>query len=375
MDKEFNIIKRQFQSEKCIIFERVLRLIKCVVECKAYECDAIATCNALELLRSIAAGFWDNSTLQLRQIPTIGPAAVRKLVQSNVKTVEQLAAMDSAYIERVMSRNPPFGKKILDFVANFPRLRLKADIKKKIIKLGDPIKVQIKAQAGYSNTKCPIWNRKVPPVTFTASVSNGNLAYIWRGSIKRLEKGFDLAFTCELLQPTDTIVCQLACEEVVGTIQSVELKAEIPASAFPPSKPILPPAKIASNRVQAKAVLSAEEEAEIVAALEAEEDIGHASPGSDYGGGSVFDDFVDIDDLEGGVPRRKDEPEAAFSEPVRMKNGKWRCNHKCRDAQGNYLNKNGMPCKHICCREGVDKPRKLQKKKVCWIVGLNPFLN
>jgi len=365
LNKEFNIIKRQFQSEKTAVFERVQRLVRCVVECKAHECDAVATCNALELLRSIAAGFWENSTLQLRQLPSIGPAAVRKLVQSNVKTVGQLAAMDSAAIERVMSRNPPFGKKILDFVANFPRLTLKADIEKKIIKPGEPIKVQVKAQVGYSNAKCPVWNRKVPPVTFTASVSNGNLAHIWRGSIKRLEKGFDLSFTCELLRPTDTIICQLACEELVGTIQSVELKTDILVSAFPAPKPILPPAKVVSNGVRARAVLSTKEEAEIVAALEAEEEIGHATPGSDYGGGSIFDDFVDIDDLERNAPGGKDESEAAISEPTRMENGKWRCNHKCRDTQGNYLNKNGIPCKHICCREGVDKPRKLQKKKVC----------
>jgi ATP-dependent DNA helicase HFM1/MER3 len=364
MDKEFNIIKRQFQSEKSIIFERVLRLIRCVVECKAYESDAVATCNALELLRSIAAGFWENSTLQLRQLPTIGPAAVRKLVQSNVKTVGQLAALDSAAIERVMSRNPPFGKKILDFVANFPRLTLEADIKKKIVNLGEPVKVQIKAQAGYSNVKFPAWNRRAPPVTFTASVSNGNLAHIWRGPLKRLEKGFDLTFTCELLCPTDVIICQLACEEVVGTIQSVELKPEIPASAFPPPKPILTPANAVPNRVRAKAVLSTEE-AEIVEVLEAEDDIGHTALGSDYGGGSVFDDFVDIDDLEIGAIEGNDEPEAAVSEPVRMENGKWRCNHKCRDAQGNYLNKKGLPCKHLCCREGLDKPRKLQRKKVC----------
>jgi ATP-dependent DNA helicase HFM1/MER3 len=366
MDKEFSIIKRQFQSEKSIIFERVLRLIRCVVECKAYECDAISTCNTLELLRSIAAGYWENSTLQLRQLPTIGPAAVRKLVQSNVKTVGQLAAMDPAAIERVMSRNPPFGMKILGFVTNFPRLTLQAEIKKKIIRIGDPVKVQVKAQLGYSNAKFPAWNRKAPTVTFTASLSKGRLAYIWRGSLKRLEKGFDLTFTCELSYLTDIIDCQLACEEIIGTIQSVELKPEIPASAFPPPKPILPPAKAAPNFVRAKATIGAEEEIESVAAFEAEEDIGDAAPGSDYGGDSVFDDFVDIDVLERGATGVNGELEAAISEPLRMENGKWRCNHKCRDAQGNYLTKNGEPCKHLCCREGLEKPRKIQKKKVRW---------
>ncbi len=364
MNKEFNIIKRQFQSEKSIIFERVLRLTRCVVECKAYECDAIATCNALELLRSIAAGYWENSTLQLRQLPTIGPAAVRKLVQSNVKTVANLAAMDSAAIERVMSRNPPFGKKILDFVSNFPWLTLQADITKRIVEAGGTVKVQVRARAGYLNAKFPAWNRKTPTVTFTASLSDGNLAHIWRGTLRKLEKGFDLTFTCELPCPTDFIICQLACEEIVGTIQSVDLKPDILASTSPPQKLVLPKLKTAPNRGRAEATLSAEEEAEIVATLEAEEDIMHRAPGSDYGGCSILDDFVDIDDSEIGTAEGTELPEASVPEPIRMANGKWRCNHKCRDTKGNYMNKNGAPCKHLCCREGLDKPRKIAKKKV-----------
>lgn len=361
MNKEFNIIKRQFMSEKTIIFDRVLRLVRCVVECKAYESDATATCNALELLRSIAAGFWENSPLQLRQIPTIGPAAVRKLVQSNVKTVVQLASMDMAAIERVMSRNPPFGRKILDLMTSFPRLTLKADIIKKMVRPNEQIKVQVNAHLGYSNAKSPAWNRKSPIVTFTASVSNGNLAYIWRGSIKRLEKGFDLAFTCGLLRPSDVVTCELACEEIVGTIQSVQLKPEIPAKAFPIPKPIPSPAKTAPNDDRAKALLSKEEEAEILAALEQDGDDLDGGPGSDYGGESVFDDFVDIDDLEKDAATQDDELEP--SEPVQLENGKWKCNHKCRDLGGKYLTKNGVPCKHPCCHDGLDKPRKLQKKK------------
>jgi ATP-dependent DNA helicase HFM1/MER3 len=34
-------------------------------------------------------------------------------------------------------------------------------------------------------------------------------------------------------------------------------------------------------------------------------------------------------------------------EPVQLANGKWACNHKCKDKNA---------CKHLCCREGSDKP-------------------
>lgn len=35
--------------------------------------------------------------------------------------------------------------------------------------------------------------------------------------------------------------------------------------------------------------------------------------------------------------------------PVRLSNGRWCCNHKCKDKEG---------CKHYCCKHGLDKPPK-----------------
>jgi ATP-dependent DNA helicase HFM1/MER3 len=37
------------------------------------------------------------------------------------------------------------------------------------------------------------------------------------------------------------------------------------------------------------------------------------------------------------------------NEPRQLENGKWACNHKCKDKD---------ICKHLCCREGTDKPPK-----------------
>lgn len=40
-------------------------------------------------------------------------------------------------------------------------------------------------------------------------------------------------------------------------------------------------------------------------------------------------------------------------EPKRLKNGKWACNHKCRNKQ---------ECKHLCCKEGMDKAPSVRKQ-------------
>jgi ATP-dependent DNA helicase HFM1/MER3 len=50
-----------------------------------------------------------------------------------------------------------------------------------------------------------------------------------------------------------------------------------------------------------------------------------------------------------------DEPE-----PVQLPNGKWACNHSCKDRKA---------CKHLCCKTGMDKPSK--KKVVSKRVGLD----
>jgi ATP-dependent DNA helicase HFM1/MER3 len=46
--------------------------------------------------------------------------------------------------------------------------------------------------------------------------------------------------------------------------------------------------------------------------------------------------------------------EATAQEPRQLANGKWACNHNCKDKTS---------CKHLCCREGLDKKPKPSKAK------------
>ncbi|KAL2373604.1 hypothetical protein RJ035_004913 [Blastomyces gilchristii] len=41
-------------------------------------------------------------------------------------------------------------------------------------------------------------------------------------------------------------------------------------------------------------------------------------------------------------------------EPVRLENGNWACNHRCKDKTS---------CKHLCCRDGTDRPPKPSRKQ------------
>lgn len=357
--KDFGRLRRQFNTETIIIFERIQRLIRCVVDCKALDCDAIATRHALDLARSFSAEFWENSNLQMRQIPQVGPVAVRKLVGNGIKSAKQLASLDSATIERYMSKNPPFGKKMLDSLSGFPQLTLSSSITgKAAIKHGQRPKVNVKVLLGFTNARIPVWNGRRPSLTFMAETSDGTLVHFWRGNVQKLEKGYEMKFMVELSSSEDSIKCWIACDDIVGTQQSNVLKHGVPASEFPPP----PSIKVDTQEKPAACggFLSDDEFGDDVG----DEDLLAAATiveTGEAGGGYDSDTFADIDDFDHkpqisiarvakGVPGM---------ESYRMANGKWACNHPCRD--GNLL-KSGKTCKHRCCHEGLDKPIKLKRK-------------
>ncbi|KAG4443821.1 hypothetical protein IFR05_000721 [Cadophora sp. M221] len=372
-EKDFATVRRQFGMEKTIIFERIQRLIHCVVDCKAHDCDSISARHALDLARSISAGFWEFSNLQLRQIPQFGPVATRKLVSNSIQSVEELGKMDTATIERLMSKNPPFGRKIKDTISTFPSLRIASEIMGRIAeKSKGPPKVQVKASLSYENDKVPVWKNRKPSMTFMAETTDGRLVHFWRGNISKLERGFDIKFTVEVSAPDMDIKCWVACEDIVGTVKTCLLKHNIPASEFPPTLPVTKPKT--DPQITNRPSLFTESDEFGADDLEDDDMIAAANDveiaRSDYGS----DDFLDIDDAEliakstvekpkkgkeQKVKGPKEVKEAEILESFQMANGKWTCNHTCRDGQ---LLKNGQPCKHYCCRAGVDKPRRAKRK-------------
>jgi ATP-dependent DNA helicase HFM1/MER3 len=116
--------KSQYQIDKGIIFTHIQRLIRCIVDCYVHKKDSVSTLNGLELARSFAAKVWDDSPLQLRQIPNLGSVAVKKLVNAGIQSLENLEETEASRIDIILSRNAPFGNKILSCVRDMPKLRV-----------------------------------------------------------------------------------------------------------------------------------------------------------------------------------------------------------------------------------------------------------
>jgi ATP-dependent DNA helicase HFM1/MER3 len=296
----------------------------------------------------LSAGFWENSNLQLRQVPQIGPVAVRKLVNNNVNCVEKLASLDTASIERYVSKNPPFGKKTQELLAGFPRLTVASQIiGRAVTKPGEKPKINVKAILGFTNSLVPRWANGQPSVTFMAETTDGTLVHFWRGNIQKLSNGQELKFNVELSSPGDEIKCWIACDDIVGTLRSSVLKHTIPASEFPAPKKTDKQNKEPTKRNFSDDEFGDElEDEDFLAATILVE-----KPASDYGS----DEFPDVDDFD-HTPQDSAATTTMItkSTAVQMANGKYACNHPCRD--GNLL-KTGQPCKHKCCHNGLDKPR------------------
>ncbi|VDB94696.1 Bgt-2769, partial [Blumeria graminis f. sp. tritici] len=345
-EKEFGPVRRQFSTDKNIIFERAQRLIRCVIDCKAFDLDSVSARHALELFRSLCAENWENSNLQLRQVPQIGPVAHRKLTEANINTVYELAQQDAASIERIVSKNPPFGIKMKDTLASFPRLKIFVEIinKNYHIEVKKTL-IYVRASISYENKEPPIWLNRKPNVVFMAETSDG--------------KGFDIRFTVDL-STWKEIKCWVACEEIVGTLRSTVISYDMLGPNF-----LKPSGRNGSNIEKSK--ISEFDQDEFDDDDLGDEDMLAIINGVENSDNNHYnsDEFMDIDNLE---LKNKSSPLLTKSstinrmkpiiESTRMYNGRWTCQHDCRDRG---VRKDGKLCKHKCCHEGTDKPSRLKR--------------
>ena len=123
-DEQFGKHKRQYNQDKNVVFTHIHRLVRCIIDCQIHLKDAVSVRSAMELARSFAARVWDNSPHQMKQLPSIGLVAIRKLAMGGINSIEALEAAEPHRVETLLSKNPPFGQKLLASLKDFPKLRV-----------------------------------------------------------------------------------------------------------------------------------------------------------------------------------------------------------------------------------------------------------
>ncbi|KAI4136004.1 MAG: hypothetical protein LQ347_000181 [Umbilicaria vellea] len=213
--EQFAKHKRQFQQDKAILFSHAQRLIRCVVDCQLYLHDSVTVRHTLELARSFGARVWDNSPLQMKQIPQIGGVAVRKLAVAGINSIEILEATEAHRLELLLNKQNPFGMKILASLKDFPKLRVSVKMMGKDCRSGQPVRVKFLAEIRFINDKAPVFfHRKPIFVCFLAERSDGHLVDFRRLSANKLGTGQEILISADLLSGEQYITCYVMCDEI-----------------------------------------------------------------------------------------------------------------------------------------------------------------
>jgi len=114
----------QIQQDQNGIFHNIKRLLRCIIDFSLTKGDSTAARNGLMAFRSISAAGWDDGPMQMKQIEGFGLASVRKLSAAGITSLEILEDTDAHKLESVLKKQPPFGRKLLDKMKSFPKLRV-----------------------------------------------------------------------------------------------------------------------------------------------------------------------------------------------------------------------------------------------------------
>ncbi|KAL7272695.1 ATP-dependent DNA helicase MER3 [Rhizina undulata] len=395
-EPNFQKYKTTLMQDKNAVFQHCPRIIRCIIDCKLYLKDSISVKHALEIARCLKARVWENSPNQLRQVEGFGPVAVKKLVNAGVRSIEELERLEPHKIEMLLSRNPPFGSNILKSVRSIPRFRVFSHQISKSGNRRDPVQLKVSTEIGYLNDVVPSKYRGMTLyANFMAERSDGVLLEFRRLPIFHLEGGKDIKFMAELESADQTVICYMACEDIVGTVKIHELIPEVDTSLYPPPKILPTPPKAPSpqpipklqSAVSGKPlsqILSSGKHGVTTASITTASALRRASQlyesEDEYDDPAFMEavqdlDFTHIDNFNttiaqetvkntianshagaGKAPATEnaDDDDDAW-EPTQLPNGNWACRHKCGDK---------TKCKHFCCRQGLEKPPKSSKKKL-----------
>ncbi|KAF1957066.1 P-loop containing nucleoside triphosphate hydrolase protein [Byssothecium circinans] len=368
-DGEMSKHRNQYNTEANVAFRALSRVIRCIIDCQIALGDSVSINNALVLERSIAARVWDDSPSQMKQIDNLGVVAIRKLVNAGIRSIEELECVEPSRIEFLLGRNPPFGLKIIETLKTFPKLRVSLSmVPNSITKTPEGVKVMIKTDIGFINDSVPTnFGSKLVYVCMLAETSDGRMAHFARTSSRKLGKGQQQTLPVLLRSPGLSINCYIMCDSIAGTQRTASVTPRIAPSMFPPPKPSVPTGsrpnlptpnmsrrRSDSGKSVGKASTTAEEfgddgidDEELVKAAISDLDFDHIDNYADAT--ATLTRGNTAKNASSKNKSRAKDPHNDDLEPTQLANGKWACNHSCKNKQA---------CKHMCCKEGMDKPSK-----------------
>ncbi|KAG5992704.1 hypothetical protein E4U43_003702 [Claviceps pusilla] len=202
------------------------RILRCVIDLLGLRRDGRGINTALDVLRSIRSRVWEGSGRELLLVDGIGLAKLDRLSRAGIRTIRQVQQLDFFHIERLLSRNPPFGHQLLEQLAGFPRLVCQFESIRRAgpseLAQGESSPPNLcswicRAVLRYDNERPPFWKKDNPWVTLVIAGDDGRLLWFWRGRVEKLRDGKDLVMSLQT-RSGEKIEIKLACEDIVGSM-------------------------------------------------------------------------------------------------------------------------------------------------------------
>lgn len=219
--------RKELLRESGRIYNVLDSVLRCLADILGEREDGRGVTVTLDVLRSVKAKVWEGTDMELLQVDGIGAAKMKRLVDAGVKTIKQLAGLEFYHIERLLSRNPPFGYQMVHQLSGFPLLYLHLDAVPRCTFPQDDRQntttsvphspCVVRVVLGFANEIMPTWRKRCPWTTLVIEGDDGRLLWFWRGSVKRIENS-KIVFARLDVKKGESIRATFACEGIVGTL-------------------------------------------------------------------------------------------------------------------------------------------------------------
>ncbi|KAI9466064.1 P-loop containing nucleoside triphosphate hydrolase protein [Lactarius psammicola] len=306
--------------DSLVVFRHASRIARAMVEVAIAKRNGAQIKHGLELARNISARVWEDRPSVLCQIETIGEKS-KILAENGITNFDKLRAQDPNYIDMLLNKKQPSGHKILFAVRELPRYSVTIDELSVAHSTSDsPIDVELDIQCSVS---------------------------LEGASTKSLQESKSFSVTAQLTKPSQSICVYMSSDAIAGVTISSQYKPQIDVNEFP----------VADTRPMTDMEM-------VLDGLEDNDDFWNIAPSDDEilvldsNQGHLENKTKDRQDIA-QHPRvfntdKRADKENCLTRPEKLPNGRYRCNHPCKDKSS---------CRHLCCRDGVKRPPPLSRQR------------
>ncbi|KAL9933442.1 hypothetical protein V8E36_007618 [Tilletia maclaganii] len=337
-----------------VVFRHAPRIVRAMFDIFLAKRHGQALQNSFTLLRCINGRSWEAKPTILRQLDGVGEKTFKILSGAGMLNIRDVAACDPRRIEMLLNRNPPYGDKLVTQAKSFPHFHL--DVEEDASeRVDEGVQVTIKIRAGLDDTGVKVkTSRKESGAALSMCVltmSSDLMFFDFRKMpLKKLTTDKEFKVRCTLSRPSQRIVVTAACDEIAGSAVRSELRHSVPSTMFPQLT------LVGKSMAQLNEEAALQELEECIEFFDRDDELNLDLEEGGAGSKRVAD--IDASTRPAQAPPApskdshaspKDHRELS-PEPIKLPNGNYKCLHNCKSS-----------CRHLCCREGMERPPHRKK--------------